>query len=92
MQLKHVKKFGYTEGCRKRRAIREEDLSQPRLGHSEACNARTRGLAKDDEEFKVQAEAGAKRKTDTKGVPAARTGGNTGANSIESDADRRHAS
>ena len=67
VQLKHVKKFGYTEGCRKCKTIREGDLSQPTLGHSDTCRARMGGLAKEDDEFKAQAEAGEKRKMDTKG-------------------------
>ena len=58
---KHLSKFGYSERCRKCKAMLEGDTSQPTLGHSEVCRMRIRQLAKGDEEFGVKAEAAERR-------------------------------
>ncbi len=58
---KHIQKFGYTDGCRKCRAMRSRDNSQPTLGHSAECRERIRRLAMQDEEFCDRARAGEAR-------------------------------
>ncbi len=62
VRRKHVEKFGFTEKCRKCRAIREGDLTQPTLGHSEACRQRMHAMAKDDDELKERAYAAERRR------------------------------
>ena len=58
VQMKHLRKYGFSAMCRKCRALEEEDNTVPSsLGHSDYCKDRIRNLAANDEEFKEQAEA-----------------------------------
>ena len=62
VRQRHLEKFGYSEGCKKCRHLREGNLSQPTLEHSPKCRERIQGLAEADEEFQDRAMQGAIRK------------------------------
>ena len=62
IQRKHLRKYGYSDNSPKCRDIRDGRKVDSRRGHTKGCRARVINRAKDDDEFKDQAEAAEKRK------------------------------
>jgi len=61
-----VTRWGYTKGCRKCEAMRNNDRTQPTLGHSAACRARITEEMRKDPELSRKLEEATNRMNDYK--------------------------